>query len=204
MFSRDPMASSERAARAGATGAARGRVPRCAAVAAYRRLLRCKRGSAAVEFGMIGALFLGILFLVLNTTLMFFAQQALQTATTEAARLIMTGQAQAQSMGATQFKQAICANAGSLLDCSGLSVNVATFNSFSAITMANPMQNGAFSNANFSYTLGNSGDIQVVQVFYQWPLFASLLGFDMSNAGAGFGLLVGTAAFRIEPFGLVP
>jgi len=44
------------------------------------------------------------------------------------------------------------------------------------------------------------GDIEVIQVFYQWPLFATMLGFDFSNLSSGLDLLVATAAFRNEPY----
>jgi Flp pilus assembly protein TadG len=184
------------------TGAALAPLARALSASPLARLARCRRGSAAVEFGFIAVLFLGILFLVLNTALIFFAQQTLQTATTQAARLIMTGQAQAESMSVAQFQQQVCTNAGSLFDCSGLYVNVQTFNSFSSISnsLTNPVKNGQFSSANLGFTLGNSGAIQVVQVFYQWPVFATLLGYDVSNIGAGLSLLVATAAFRNEPY----
>jgi hypothetical protein len=66
--------------------------------------------------------------------------------------------------------------------------------------MPSPLQNGTFNQANMSFSAGGSGDIEVVQVFYQWPLYGTLLGFDFSNLGGGLYLLVATAAFRNEPF----
>ena len=63
----------------------------------------------------VAAPFFALLIAILETALVFFAQQVLQTATTQAARLIMTGQAQSGSLTATQFKQDICNDAGSLL-----------------------------------------------------------------------------------------
>ncbi len=141
--------------------------------------------------------FLALLFLVFNTALVFFAQQTLQTATTQAARLIMTGQAQEQGMSANQFHQAICADATAMFNCAAIFVNVQTFTSFTAISMLNPMQAGTFNTNNMAYNLGSSGDIEVVQVFYQWPIFATMLG---SLPGNQNDLLVATAAFRNEPY----
>jgi Flp pilus assembly protein TadG len=174
-----------------------------AAVGLCRRLGRCRSGSAAVEFAMIATPFLALVFLMLNTALSFFAQQTLQTATTDAARLVMTGQAQAQGMTATQFQQAICTNASALFTCSGIYVNVQTFSSFSSVTMLNPVTNGKF-NTTMGYALGNSGDIELIQVFYQWPLFATNLGFNFSNVNGGADLLVASAAFRNEPYSGAP
>lgn len=177
-----------------------GRFRQFVATDACRRLLGCQAGATAAEFGLLAVPFFALVFLILNTALAFFAQQTLQTATTQAARLIMTGQAQAQKLGAAQFQQAICANSASLLDCAGIYVNVRTFSSFSTVSMLNPVQNGKFSSSNMGYSPGVSGDIVLVQAFYQWPLYATSLGFDFSNVSGGRDLLVATAAFRNEPF----
>ena len=94
----------------------------------------------------------------------------------------------------------ICANATALLDCGSIYVNVQTFSSFSSVKMLNPVTNGKFDNSNIGYNLGGSGDIEIIQVFYQWPPFGTLLGFDFSNMSGGMDLLVATAAFRNEPY----
>ena len=146
---------------------------------------------------MLALPFFGLLFLVFNTALVYFAQQTLQTATTQASRLILTGQAQQQGMTANQFHQAICANATAMFNCAGIYINVQTFNSFTSIAMLNPLQNGKFNTTNMGFNLGNSGDVEVVQIFYEWPIFGSSLG---SLASGTNDLLVATAAFRNEPF----
>ena len=72
--------------------------------------------------------------------------------------------------------------------------------SFSGVTMASPVDaQGNFQN-NFSYQPGGPGDIVVVRLFYQWPVYVSLLGFNLSNIYGGKRLLVATAAFRNEPY----
>jgi Flp pilus assembly protein TadG len=165
--------------------------------AARRSLVRNRDGVAAIEFAMLAVPFLALLFVVLNTALVFFAQQTLQTATTQAARLILTGQAQQQNMSALQFQQAVCKNATAMFNCGGIAVSVQTFASFTAIAMTNPLQNGKLNTSNLPYSLGSSGDIEVVQVFYQWPLFATMLG---PLAADTHDLLIATAAFRNEPY----
>jgi hypothetical protein len=40
----------------------------------------------------------------------------------------------------------------------------------------------------------------VVRLFYQWPVYVSLLGFNLQNMSGGHRLLIATAAFRNEPF----
>ena len=165
----------------------------------FRRFLRTSSGATAVEFAMVGPPFIALLYAILQTALVFFAQQVLQTATQQAARLIMTGQAQSGNYTAAQFQQAVCNNATSLFSCSGIYVNVQTFSSFSNVTMLNPIVNGKFSSSGMSYSPGGTGDIEVVQVFYQWPVYSGPLGFNLSNTTTGTNVLVATAAFRNEP-----
>ena len=54
---------------------------------------------------------------------------------------------------------------------------------------------------NFVYQPGGPGDIVVVQLFYQWPIYVSLMNLsNLSNMSGSNRLLVATAAFRNEPY----
>jgi hypothetical protein len=50
------------------------------------------------------------------------------------------------------------------------------------------------------YSPGGPGDIVVVRLFYQWPLFVTGLGYNIANLAGSQRLLVASAAFRNEPF----
>jgi Flp pilus assembly protein TadG len=168
---------------------------------ALRRLIRQQDGAAAVEFGLVAAPFLALTFAIMETAIIFFSGQALETAVADSARLILTGQAQTQGFSQSQFKNAVCGRIFGLFDCqNGVYVDVKTFSSFANVTMNNPVDSqGNFQN-NFNYQPGGPGDIVVVRLFYQWPVYVSLLGFNMSNMNGGKRLLVATAAFRNEPY----
>jgi len=179
------------------------------ALAALRRLfsaggiksiIKDPRGATAVEFALVATPFIALLIAILETCLVFFAQEVLQTATTQAARLIMTGQAQSQNLTASQYQTDVCNYASGIFSCSGLYVNVQTFSSFSSMTQLNPLQNGNFNSNVMNYSLGGPGDIVLVQVFYQWPIILGPLGFNLSNMNGTSRLLVGTAVFRNEPY----
>jgi Flp pilus assembly protein TadG len=167
-----------------------------------RRFARRQDGIAAVEFGIVAAPFLALMFAIMETAMVFFASQTLETAVADSARLIMTGQAQTQGFSQSAFKDAVCAKIYGLFNCqSGVYVDVQKFSSFANVTMTNPVDaNGDFQN-NFNYTPGGPGDIVVVRLFYQWPVYVSLLGFNLQNMAGGKRLLIATAAFRNEPYG---
>jgi Flp pilus assembly protein TadG len=165
-----------------------------------REFVAARDAATAGEFALIGAPLFALLFAMMETALVFFAQQTLQTATTQSARLIMTGQAQSQSMTPQQFQQAVCGNDFALFTCSSIYVNVQTFASFTAVTPLSPVSNGNFNASSLGYNPGGPGDVVLVQVFYQWPVIPAPLGFNLSNANGGARLLVGNAAFRNEPY----
>jgi Flp pilus assembly protein TadG len=167
---------------------------------ALRRFPASAHAATAVEFALVAAPFCALLIAILQTALVFFAQQVLQTATSESARLVMTGQAQNQNLTATQFQQDVCNYAPVLFTCSGLYVNVQTFNSFSGMTQMSPLQNGNFNANAMSYSTGGPGDVVLLQVFYQWPVMLGPLGFNLSNMSGNNRLLIGTAVFRNEPY----
>ena len=105
-------------------------------VGAVRRLVRQQDGAAAVEFGLVAAPFLALVFAIMETAVVFFAGQALETAVADSSRLIMTGQAQTQGLSASGFKNAVCAKIYGLFDCqNGVYVDVKTFSSFSNVAM---------------------------------------------------------------------
>src|SRR5437763_5625471 len=105
---------------------------------AARRMLREQSGAAAVEFALVAAPFLALLFAIIETAIVFFAGQALETAVADSSRLIMTGQAQSQNFDAAAFKNAVCAKIFGLFDCqNGVYVDVKTFTSFANVTMSN-------------------------------------------------------------------
>jgi len=113
----------------------------------------------------------------------------------------MTGQAQAQSLDQAKFKQAVCGKIYGLFNCSaGIYVDVKSYNSFANIPTSNPVSDGTLQTAGFGYQPGAAGDIVVVRLMYQWPVYVSLLGLNLADLKGGKRLLISTVAFRNEPF----
>lgn len=166
-----------------------------------RRFARKNDGAAAVEFAMVAAPFLALVFAILETALVFFAGQVLETAAADSARLILTGQVQKGGLSESQFKQEVCNRIYGLFDCTGgIIVDVRTYNSFSAATMSKPID--ANGNVTFTpaYQPGSAGDIVVVRLLYEWPVYVKLLGLNLADLSNGKRLIMATAAFRNEPY----
>lgn len=165
-----------------------------------RRFVRKKDGSAAVEFSLIAAPFIALLFAIIETAMVFFAGQTLEAAAADSARLIMTGEAQTKGFSQSAFKTEVCKRIYGLFDCAGgVYVDVKSYSSFTAINTASPVSNGTF-NTSMSYNPGTVGDIVVVSLYYQWPIYVSMLGNNLDNLNGGKRLLAATSVFRVEPY----
>ena len=170
---------------------------RLLAFSEMRRLARKEDGAAAIEFGMVAAPFLLLMFAIMETAFVFFAGQTLETAVADSSRLIMTGQAQTQGFNQTSFKEAVCAKIYGLFDCAnGVHIDVKKYTTFNSVDLTLPIDSSGNFQANQTYTPGCPGDIVVVRLFYQWPIYVSLL----QNMSGNKRLLVATAAFRNEPY----
>lgn len=170
--------------------------------AKLRELAARNDGAAAVEFAFIATPFLALLFAILQTGLIFFAEQSLETTAADASRLILTGQAQNQGFDQAAFKTAVCARVPVVMNCSGIMVDVRTYSDFSSANTSLPIDNNGNLQNNFVYQPGAAGDIVVVRLMYQWPVYISLLGLSKSfaNLANGQDLLMATVAFRNEPY----
>ena len=183
-----------------------------------RRFRRNREGSAAVEFMLIAPLFFALLFAVIETALMFFASQILETVAQDSARAIKTGQAQSGATcggspcTAATFKTYVCSRIPAILTCNNISVDVQNYPSFANITITNPIDaNGNLNSGNFGYNPGASSacsgnvscsnSIVKVALYYPWQLFVTGLGYNISGGMANNQrLLSAVAVFRDEPY----
>src|SRR5262245_33291387 len=105
-----------------------------------RRFVREQDGVAAVEFGLVAIPFFALMFAIIETGMVFFASQTLETAVADASRLIMTGQAQTQGFSQAQFKEAICSRIYGMFNCaSGIQIDVRTAAAFGSTNMGRPV-----------------------------------------------------------------
>jgi Flp pilus assembly protein TadG len=166
----------------------------------FRRFRRHRRGSAAVEFALVAPIFFALLFAIVEVALMFFASQVLETVTQASARYILTGQAQSGGLTSGQFKTYVCGQIPALFTCANLQVNVQSYASSGAVTINSVFDGNGNYVGGSNYCPGSGGSVVLVSLAYQWPLFVTGLGFNMSNPGTTKKWLAATAVFQNEPF----
>jgi len=167
------------------------------------RFCRAESGATAVEFAIIGPVFIATLVAVLQVCLVVFAQVAIQNAAVEAGRYFMTGQAQSNGWTASTVVSNVCPSA--LFNCNNMYIVVQDYSTFAAANTSAPaMYNGTTPNTQANYTFNSAGagptDIVVVQLVYAWPVITGPLGFNITNLPNNQIQLTGVTAFRVEPY----
>ncbi|MDI4236441.1 pilus assembly protein [Bradyrhizobium sp. Arg237L] len=174
-----------------------------------RRFRRDRRGVTAVEFALVAPVFFALLFAIIETALVFFASQVLETITQDTARIVQTGQAQSGSLSQAQFKDLVCGHKLSFMfDCkNGISVDVRSYAQANVVKIPNQINGSSTFINDMKYCPGQDSNIVVVRLFYEWPVYIIKilnvgynLEYDLSNLNGSKRLLSGTAVFKNEPF----
>ncbi len=133
---------------------------------------------------------------------MFFANQTLEATAADSARLIMTGQAQNGGYSQADFKKRRVRTRlwfVRLRQRHERRREVLLVASTRSIIRRG--HQCVFDNSRMSYSLCGPGAIQVVTLYYQWPIYVSMFSNNLSNLNGNKRLLIATAVFRNEPYG---
>jgi Flp pilus assembly protein TadG len=177
-------------------------VARLGRLVPVRRFLRREDGAAAIEFGIVILPFLLLMFLIMETGLVFFASQTLETVVADSARLIRTGQG--KTFDEAAFKAEVCKRATVLFSCSsarGIFVDVQSPSSYASIDRSVKYDSSGKPITQYSSAAATTAKaIVVVRLMYNWPILFPLTAKFLGDNGNGSRMLVATAAFRNEPF----
>jgi Flp pilus assembly protein TadG len=173
-----------------------------------RTVAREEAGASAVEFALVCIPFLALVLAALQTSIVFFMGEALQSATQISVRALLTGQVAGNGMTQAAFKTWVCGNLPSPLQgsdgkCSNLMIDVESANSFSTLNTAaiTPTYNSSGAPTyTGNFNIGSPGSAVIVRTMYNWPVFNLPLGFSLQDQTNGTYLLVGTAVFENEPY----
>ena len=178
-------------------------------------LRRDVRGATIIEFALVIGPFLALLFAILQNTLIYFAQEALETSVEAAARSVITGQAQAtdasgsssgmsQAQLQTNFKNVACKSLPDFMTCANLLVDVRSATSWSALDTSMPTitfdANGNVNNQ-MTYSLGSQGSVIMVRLMYLWPVQAASMIPGLATVSNGKHLIIATSVAKTETYG---
>jgi Flp pilus assembly protein TadG len=156
-----------------------------------------RSGATAVEFAFVAFPFFTLLFAIIQTSMVMFGSQALQTMTTMGSRKIMTGEMKSKSFD--DFKAAMCAaSMSAMFDCDKLLIQVQSFANFSdpstVVIKPKCFKFDPPPTAAECYNAGAKEQFVIVRVAYDWPFAVNLEDLDHKTR------ITAVAAFRNEPF----
>ncbi len=168
-----------------------------------------EQGTSAIEFAIVALPFFLFVLGLIGVGLYFFTMSSLSYGVEAAARQIRTGEAQKSALNVGQFKNLVCAAAGSYINCARLSVLVQSGDTWSAITPQSCVDSnnnmvastGSASDAISTYT-GVASEVVLVTLCYQWDLAQSFsfLKLGKNADGSGSAVVQAATAFRTEPY----
>lgn len=165
-----------------------------------RRLIRNERGAVAVEFGILAPFFFAVLAATLETALVFFAGQILDSGVHDTSRLIRTGQVQEAHMTAADFRGLVCDKLYGLFDCGKIMIVVRNLPNFAGFSTALPYDDDGEWTIENAFSPGEGMTIVVVEVYYKWPAILNIPGLNLGITPDGKRLLAAVRVFRNEPF----
>lgn len=177
----------------------------------YRRFIhryrKNERGATALEFGLLAAPFLMILFAIVELAVVFFLNSSLTHAMHESARDVRTGEFQSSCGGASEFKTAVC-NKLAIGSCDNLRIDVVSSPSGRfqpgllppAPLTEDPSDPGNPNRLPDSYVQTGARAVVVVRAEYYHKLAFPGSMTRLSNQPGNYRLLSTSTAFRNEPF----
>jgi Flp pilus assembly protein TadG len=171
-----------------------------------------ERGATAVEFGMIALPFFALLFAIIETALIFWSTQVLETAVSDASRRLYTGQFQTVNAAVTDevtlinnFRKEICTVGGqkrpTMFTCDNVKIEVRALDAFPGSQPPSPITSSGQLDSNFNhYEKPKPEQIVVVRAVVEYPVLVSLFNPKLANLANGNRLLMATTTFRAEPY----
>ena len=146
-----------------------------------------------------------MIFAIIETAMMFFAQQVLDSAVEDASRIVRTGQAQSQSFDLAAFRNYLCGYTFGLFNCSNIVIEVQSDREL----LGGDDERGRsklhphhlhLERGQQAYDAGGGRNIIQVSAYYRWPLTIVLPYFNLKNQPDNYRLIAAIRVFRNEPF----
>jgi len=163
------------------------------------RRLSCDSGVAAIEFALLAPAAILLIVLVIEISMMFLAQSALDKGAAAGARMLRTGQVQLSGMDInTLFREKTCGVGTQRLEwlnCDAdLQVFAEPFADLSDVVVPEFEQGGSG-----MAVAGDPGDFMVVRLYYPWRFLTPPVS-RLVAASGGSVILSAGAAFRVENY----
>jgi len=167
-----------------------------------KRFASNPRGSALVEFAFVMPAFIGFLFVLLETSLLFLNTSMMDIGLQSLKKMISTGEINnyAGNEQERKMRERFCENLTAIINCNQVQFDIKSFNNYSSISMAQPIVNGELNIKAFSRNFGSSCDIVVVRAYYETFTTSVLLRADVQSVEKMRSVISSSVAFKNEEY----
>jgi len=165
--------------------------------------LKDRHAAVAVEFSFVFIPFLIMFVGVIEVGLFFGTAVVLEGASTDAARLIRTGQIQDAADPVAAFEQQLCDTTSLLISCADIQYEVIDVpdNSFISAETNAPTFDEDGNLVSSGFDPGGAEDVIIIRVVYRYEFLTPLLGELMeSSAGTNSSVLMSSVVLMNEPY----
>ncbi len=185
----------------------RGPETKAALKQAFKGFAADRKGTTALEFGIVAMPFLVFAFGIMGTGLHFFTQNALEHAVETAARKVRTGQAQQGGTTMSEFKQIVAQEAGPMIDAGKLNILMQAADEWTDITPGGCTDGSGGASAGTGSGTdelkdhgGGAGQVVLVTACYEWELAQAMPFLQFDKLANGSGMIQASTTFRTEPY----
>lgn len=176
------------------------------------RFFQNRSGATAIEFSLLALPFAALTFAILESCISFAGQQVLTNATDDVARQFRTGQLRQDPLLTEDvLKTMICDRISFMVSdgCPGLEVDLRTYTSFADAAATGfrivdkrveLTKNGQPDPDDYKVDPGAAQSINMLRVFYAWPVITDFMRAAMSNLEGGKTLHYAATTWQNEPF----
>jgi Flp pilus assembly protein TadG len=166
-----------------------------------RRLGKDSSGATAIEFALLAGPFLLIVLGLIEIGVQYFASTSFESAVQRSARLIRTGQAQAQAMDLSSLRKTVCDDIYNLFDCmNNTAFQVSILSSMTSVPADSAVDKDGKFVLEESFSSGQGSDYVLVRGYYQFRPLLDVFGVIRTRLANGNYLYGATVLFRNEPF----
>lgn len=166
--------------------------------------MRVSDGSVAVEFALISIPFVYLTIAIVELSLFFAAANMLEGGINESARMIRTGQLQAQAQEDQEaaFREAVCETLFVLVNCNNVMLEVVSMgdSAFIGADDIEPVYDEGGNLVPREFDAGDSNDVVMIRAFYRYQLFTPLFSRLFSQEEDGTIPLLTTVILQTEPY----
>lgn len=176
----------------------------------FRRFVRDRRGSTALEFALLALPFALLVFAILESCISFAGQEVMANITDDVARQLRTGQLKPADVAGTKLTTLICGRLQIIVstDCPDqLLVDLRQYSTFADAALASFKIAGGkvvlmqgTTQQDFANSPGPAESRNMLRVFYAWPVVTDLMAKSMANLSGGRTLHFASITWQNEPF----